>query len=292
MSALRDWARLDARWYADPLVRAAAAVAPEVMVLWPVLVGMAKHESHADDNPHGVILIHLDDLAHACRRDANDTHSALKALEEVGLIWSTTEAANALRISLSGFAKWQTARKSDAERRANKRWRDDDASRENVSLSHGRVTVASRPSHGLVMPDVDVDIDVDKKEPLSSKDDDVANVFEYWCKVERETGGLGASPNGRRPKLTKDRAAKIRARLSEGYSPADLKMAIAFYARDPHHSGDNDRSTRFTDLKTTLKNGSKVEAGVAGYEARGAGVAVTSNGVNVNEFVRSLGGAA
>jgi len=98
---------------------------------------------------------------------------------------------------------------------------------------------------------------------------EIENVYDYWCKVERETGGIGSTGKGRPPKLTKERRAKINARLDEGYSPADLKMAIAFYSRDPHHIGGTN-GVRYTDLMTTLKNGAKVEAGVAGYESKGA----------------------
>jgi hypothetical protein len=291
MSALRDWARLDARWYEDPVLRAAATEAPGSFVMWPVLVGMAKARSHALDNPDGRITISLEDLANACRLTKHRAGAAMSALVDADLIAVTAEKINVICITLNGFAKWQTPRKSRADRKAHA---DFEKCREKGPLGGGQVAVGWRSGSGQVTPDRRQETgDVDKEEePLSAKADEVANVFEYWCKVERETGGLGSSGKGRTPKLTNDRAAKIRARLAEGYTPADLKMAIAFYARDPHHSGDNDRATRFTDLTTTLKNGSKVEAGVAGYEARGAGAAVTSNGVNVNAFVRSLGGAA
>jgi hypothetical protein len=263
LSALRDWAKLDTRWYEEPDLLAATDAAPEAFAMWPVLIAKAKAESSASRNPDGTVRIAPRSLAFDAQCAQDRIGAALDAMAAEGLIRYTAEGTKELLITLNGFAKWQSPKGSNADRQARKR-------EKNVPIS-GENNAGDTARHSATQNDPqDVDVDVDKKEPLSSKDDDVANVFEYWCKVERETGGLGAPPNGRRPKLTKDRAAKIRARLSEGYSREDLKMAIAFYARDPHHSGDNDRSTRFTDLTTTLKNGSKVEAGIAGYESRGA----------------------
>jgi len=257
MSALRDWARLDARWYADPLVRAAAASASEVMVLWPVLVGMAKHESHADDNPHGVILIHLDDLAHACRRSAECTHAALNALDESGLIWYTTEAANTLRISLSGFAKWQTARKSDAERKANKRWRDEAASRENVSLRHGDGTDASRSRHAEGMPDVDIDVDIDK-EHTSTKAapslDIPRMLFDHWLTATNR------NPNQNR--LTAGRRAHVNGRLRDGYTVEQLQQAIDGIAGSAWHKGANPNGKRYDTFDFIMRSGENVEKGM------------------------------
>lgn len=87
--------------------------------------------------------------------------------------------------------------------------------------------------------------------------DQINQVFEYWVKVETETGGL---ERGR--KLTNDRKQKIKARLAEGFSVDDLTKCIDGYCNDKWYQGENDRNTRYTDLTTIFKSGSAVEKGL------------------------------
>lgn len=109
--------------------------------------------------------------------------------------------------------------------------------------------------------------------------DQVRRVFDYWAKVEAQTGGVGSAASANAPIMSSDREKVIRARLAEGYAAEQLMKAIAFYARDPWHLGGNDRRKRFTGLATTLKSGTKIEEGAAGYDQRhdgGAEMAVGS----------------
>lgn len=77
----------------------------------------------------------------------------------------------------------------------------------------------------------------------------VSEVFEFW----RETMGKKMA------RLTPERTAKIKKRLSEGYSVQDLKHAIMGCADSPFHMGVNDSGTLYNDLTLILRNGSKVE---------------------------------
>lgn len=156
MSSLRDWARLDARWYEDPVLRAAAKQAPAAFVMWPVLVGMAKAASHVDDNPQGVVRVSIDDLAAACCVTSRRAMAALEALTEGEFVAVEAYRVGLLSVRLKSFAKWQTPRKSKAEHAANKRWR---TSRGKGATSHHEVGEASPPRTHGVMPDVDVDVD-------------------------------------------------------------------------------------------------------------------------------------
>lgn len=118
---LRDWAKLDARWYEDPRIELAADECQASFQMWPVLIGMAKAESSAKRNPDGVIRITPRKLAYACRCEVAETGPALQALERQGLISCTAEGNQCLSISLVGFARWQKPRGSAADRKQRSR---------------------------------------------------------------------------------------------------------------------------------------------------------------------------
>lgn len=269
----RDYARLHFDWYRDPVLDAIADDEPAVMAIWPVLIGMTKEASHATTNPLGVIELGVGAIARAARVDTKVAGRALVLLEEGEMI-DVEEGAKrgTRRIALTNFSKWQTPRKGKAEQEQARR----DASRGNVEPRGDDV--------GAALPSVTRDERKVKVKPtLSAGADDVRRVFDYWVKVEAETGGFGSpAKGGRTPKMTTDRGAKIRSRLNEGFTVADLQRAIAFYAKDPHHAGDNDRGRRFTDLTTTLKSGSKVEQGIEGYEERRRGPSATTPAAGQN----------
>lgn len=88
----------------------------------------------------------------------------------------------------------------------------------------------------------------------------VERVFAYW----QSTLGHPTA------KLTPERAAKIRIRLSDGYTEENLRRAIRGCAASPHHTGSNETGTRYDDLTLILRTGSKVEqfAAMAREETR------------------------
>ena len=47
-------------------------------------------------------------------------------------------------------------------------------------------------------------------------------------------------------------------RLQEGYTVADLNLAIDGCHRSPFHQGENDRGTKYLDLELIVRNGSNV----------------------------------
>lgn len=112
-----SWARLAADWYTDPVLVAASEVEPAVMVVWPVLVGMAKGESHADTNPTGTVPTTAQTIAAACRLvTAEQVTQALDVLAEGELLAVERGKLGALRVTLTRFVDWQTPRGSKAER--------------------------------------------------------------------------------------------------------------------------------------------------------------------------------
>lgn len=93
--------------------------------------------------------------------------------------------------------------------------------------------------------------DLSNSDKPSSDVEDVRAVFTHWLAITKHDAA--------RTKLTKERRAKIVARLREGYTVDQLKQAIDGCAKSPFHSGDNDRGQRYDDIVTTLKSGSSVE---------------------------------
>lgn len=80
-------------------------------------------------------------------------------------------------------------------------------------------------------------------------------VFDHWV------GAVKRDPA--RTKLTRDRAAKIRGRLREGYTPEDLMRAIDGCAKSEWHMGANDRQTPFNDLTTICRSAETVDRHIA-----------------------------
>lgn len=80
--------------------------------------------------------------------------------------------------------------------------------------------------------------------------DPTAEIFDYWVEKMGKTSTA---------KLTSDRKAKIRARLKEGYTVADIKQAIDGCSASPFHMGDNPNGKTYNDLELICRNGSKLE---------------------------------
>ena len=93
----------------------------------------------------------------------------------------------------------------------------------------------------------------------SSKDasDQVHELFEYWRNAMKKNGST---------KLTKTRAAKIRARLQEGYTADEIKLAINGCRASEYHQGKNDAGKIYDCLTLICRSGEKLEQFI-GYTA-------------------------
>lgn len=86
-------------------------------------------------------------------------------------------------------------------------------------------------------------------------------VFEHWCSVmQKRTNTI----------FSKDRQAKVKARLREGYTVDQLKEAITGYTHIPFNMGDNADNRRWDDLELICRSGSNVDKGIE------AGIAATN----------------
>lgn len=84
-------------------------------------------------------------------------------------------------------------------------------------------------------------------DPSGVTKEDARDLFEYW---QRACGHPQA-------KATRDRIAKVHARLREGYTPEQIREAIDGAARGAFV---NDAGKRFDDLELICRSGSKLES--------------------------------
>lgn len=83
-------------------------------------------------------------------------------------------------------------------------------------------------------------------------------VFAFW---QKRMGHPQAKPGPRR--------SKVMARLREGYTVAQLKLAILGCGASAHHMGENGQKTRYDDLTLICRDGAKVEWFMAIGKERG-----------------------
>lgn len=96
-------------------------------------------------------------------------------------------------------------------------------------------------------------------EPVSpSPTPDAVQVFEAWK----------ATMGHPKAKLDAKRARAIKARIADGYTVDDLKLAISGCAATPHNMGKNDRGEKFDDIELICRNSSQVDRFMANATAR------------------------
>lgn len=100
----------------------------------------------------------------------------------------------------------------------------------------------------------------------------VNEVFEFW----RNTLGKDS-----RTKLTQKRSSKVKARLKDGFTVAELCQAIEGCAKSPFHMGQNDTGAVHDDLELICRDDSKVKRfiGIANQSAQPY-TATTANNIN------------
>lgn len=94
-----------------------------------------------------------------------------------------------------------------------------------------------------------------KREDIKDKieKNDIKEVFEYWQ----------AKMSKPKAKMTPERIKHISARISQGYSVQDLKLAIDGCYSSPFWMGQNDRSTPYNDIDNIMRTGKRVEELIA-----------------------------
>ena len=148
------------------------------------------------------------------------------------------------------YGKYRSIR-NEEERRAYKRdWARNKRAAQRVAddVDSGQESTAvDRSGPQKTHTEAEADTEVLRKRTLSSSID---RIFARWQEVHRHPGA----------KLTKGRRDLIRRRLTE-YSEDDLIRSIEGYEHSTHHSGENDRSTRYDSIELMLRDAAHIEAG-------------------------------
>lgn len=85
---------------------------------------------------------------------------------------------------------------------------------------------------------------------MTIREKDILEVFEFW----KET--MNKAP---RTSLTKERKAKIVARLNDGFTVEDLKRIILVVSTDPWWRGSNQRNKAYDDVVNIFRNATRAE---------------------------------
>ena len=83
---------------------------------------------------------------------------------------------------------------------------------------------------------------------MQDQDSRIAEVFTFWRDL--------LAP---RAKLDERRRRLIRARLDDGYTAEELKLAALGCRASPFHQGDNDRAQRYCSIDLICRNAEKVD---------------------------------
>jgi len=83
-----------------------------------------------------------------------------------------------------------------------------------------------------------------------TRTDEIGEVFAYWQE----------SHNKHRSRLDAKRTKAIKARLADGYTVEDLKLAVDGIHLDLHKQGANDRQRRYDDIELACREAANVDA--------------------------------
>lgn len=100
-------------------------------------------------------------------------------------------------------------------------------------------------------------------------------VFEHWQRVCDKP----------RAKFTPERRAKVRTRLREGYTVANIKSAIDGITTSSFHRGDNNGGREFMGLELICQTGSKLESFMA-LSGGGPTLGEPSNNQDLEQQIR------
>lgn len=286
---LDDWLKLHVGWYTDGVLRAAAKVEPTCLVMFPILLAMAKAQSHAATNPDGRISTDLDDLAAACCVTIEQAHHALDTLAEGEFVTYTTGRLQTLEIRVTNFRKWNVPRKGKAARQE----RHDADKRAGVLPSPADAT----PTHSRRAADAPPTIDKTKTETRQIKDTSPTTVDDHTNRrpkdLTREIArtlfaewltATNRNPNQNR--LSDKRIGMVRARLRDGYTQSQLSEAIRGIAGSAWHAGQNPNGTRYDTFEFVMRSGENVEKGCEFAAAAANQQATRDAGVDVEGTLR------
>lgn len=255
---LPTWLKVKVQWYNDEVLRVAAKQEPSALVVWPILLSLAKECSHETRNPTGTIQTSATALGELALQDADSVARALDLLAEGELIELVPGRLGTCQIRVCRFNYWQTVKGSSSDRAANSRA---NASREKAAPRNAPATDVQQT--GSTEGDREGEGEREEKKTTTSAKADTSSpagpdhariLFEYWATK------TGRTVN--RSRLTPQRRSRVRARLRDGYTVEQLHRAIDGIAGTPFYAGDNDRGQRYDTFDFIMRSAENVEKGI------------------------------
>lgn len=219
-----------------------------------LLETLGDTENHFIDTSKAATWLHL--LAKA-RVDAQSATEMLDVLAEVGAIDAELWRFDIIWSQHFVDRLMEVYRKRKSEMPQKPSIRDGNAMAMGQSATEMQSTDVQSATIGDGYPTSEVklsevklsEVKCSEVKPLSSKLDDVKEIFSYWQSELNHAKAI----------LSADRAKAIKARLKEGYSVDRIKQAIRGIKKSPHNMGQNDRGKKFDDIELICRRGSNVD---------------------------------
>jgi hypothetical protein len=234
------WLRLDVTMPAQAKIAELGAEFGPAGIAVPVVLLCATKAQEISGGPLGHVEHGWRALERAAymRDEDGPVRALVHAAARVRLLEVVREDDLEFTAFFPGWARRQPAiggRQRTAEWRA----RQETVTARDVSSQN----VTARRLHKTEDKDIEDSL---RSSSVESPNGDARELFAYW---QRQCGHPNAKP-------TRDRLAKVRARLSEGYTAEQVRQAIDGAARAAFV---NDAGKRFDDLELICRNGSKLE---------------------------------
>lgn len=148
-----------------------------------------------------------------------------------------------------------------------------------------QLTDSERKSSTLFKQETQTQTEKKKEKQVKEKSSSFsAQVQEIWDHYLTTFAGFF-----RKLSLTAKRKQAIQARLQEGYTVEEIKLAISQIRQSSFHCGDNDTGKFYADITFVCRNGEKIEEWMNHQAKRGnpnaTGSGITSNGQKASSGV-------
>jgi SOS response regulatory protein OraA/RecX len=257
------WAKDSAWWRRELIVE----LGEEFGAAGPAVIDWLACEAKAQ-NDSGCVKAGRKTVARGCFVEVATVSNVLSRSVTLGLLEDFKEDGSRFTCRISGWLA-DNERASAAARQSRKRALSDGLSRS--------VTDGHEKSHKQDRTEVKSSLRSDiVEQPLDQPDNSqVEELFEYWRSRCHH-------PNA---KLTKERKAKVQARLREGYTAEQIRHGIDGAAANP--PADANSGVVFDDLVSVCRNGSQLERYIGRRSPRAR--QPTANGSDFDEFLSRRG---
>ena len=234
---------------------------PDIGV-WPIILSLADRNGVVDVTPQylaGVTGLPLADVVACMERfcgadpysRTSDAGGARLELVDAHRDWGWRVINHYKYAEKARKQNWNEQHKETGDNAARMAKRKTGADRRSPALTGADRLSSSTSTSTSTLNQISVPAEPHSRKREPAVGQDVQTVFDHWRQVH-------GHPNA---KLDDKRHRLIRDRL-KSYAVADLCMSIAGYLNSPHHTGQNDRATVYTDIALLLRDNAHVDAGI------------------------------